>query len=125
MTKTYAQLQKQIAKLQQEADDIRAKEVAGVVGRIQEAIAHYGLTVADLFPQPTVRNPRTSKTSAQPAKAAKGTETAKAKKPPAPPKYTDGQGKTWNGIGKRPGWFVSALATGKTATDLEIGAQQA
>lgn len=121
MTKTYAQLQKQIAKLKQEADAIRAKEVAGVIARIQEAIQHYGLTTADLFPAPPTRKARGAKTAkpAKPAKAASG------KKQPAPAKYTDGQGKTWNGIGKRPGWFVAALAAGKSAKDLEINAAQA
>ena len=121
MTKTYAQLQKQIVKLQQEADAIKAKEVAGVIERIQEAIQHYGLTTADLFPTKPARKGRGSKASAKTAQAGKA---AKGKKQPAPPKYTDGQGKTWNGIGKRPGWFVAALAAGKTAKDLEIGAPQ-
>jgi DNA-binding protein H-NS len=121
MTKTYAQLQKQIAKLQQEADAVRAKEVAGVIGRIQEAIEHYGLTAADLFASPPARKARDTKV----AKAVKPARAATGKKQPAPAKYTDGQGKTWNGIGKRPGWFVAALAAGKTAKDLEIGAQQA
>ena len=35
MTKTYAQLQKQIVKLQQEADAIKAKEVAGPDGHFK------------------------------------------------------------------------------------------
>lgn len=113
MTKTYAQLQKQIAKLEQEAEAIRKKEVAGVIGRIQEAIKHYGLTTEDLFP----------KAAAKVSKAA--TKPKAPKRAPAPAKYTDGAGKTWNGIGKRPGWFVAALAAGKTPKDLEIGAPKA
>lgn len=119
MTKTYAQLQKQIAKLQQEADAVKAKEVAGVIARIQDAIQHYGLTADDLFPAVASRSVRRPQAA---GKAAKVTRAAKPKKQPAPPKYTDGQGKTWNGVGKRPGWFVAALAAGKTAKDLEIGA---
>jgi len=114
MTKTYAQLQKQIAKLQHEANALRAKEVAGVVQRIQEAISHYGLTTADLFPPSGASKGKASKPVAKSAKT--------PKKQPAPPKYTDGAGKTWNGIGKRPGWYVTALASGKTAKDLEIAA---
>lgn len=43
-----AALNAQIAKLQAQAAALRAKEVAGVVARIREAIVHYGLTVADL-----------------------------------------------------------------------------
>lgn len=123
MTKTYAQLQKQIAKLQQEADAIKAKEVAGVVERIQEAIKHYGLTASDLFPVASSREGKGSRVAAKVVRTAKANRPQK--KPPAPPKYTDGQSKTWNGIGKRPGWFVAALAAGKTAKDLELAAAQA
>jgi len=38
MAKTYSQMQKQIAKLQREADALKNKEVGGVVARIKEAI---------------------------------------------------------------------------------------
>lgn len=117
MTKTYAQLQKQIAKLQQEANAVKAKEIAGVIERIQVAIQHYGLTAADLFPPAGARKSKLPRSSAKVAKLAKV-----PKKPPTPPKYTDGAAKTWNGIGKRPGWYVTALAAGKTPKDLEIAA---
>jgi len=39
MTQTYSQLVKKIAALQQKAASARAKEIAGVVDRIKEAIA--------------------------------------------------------------------------------------
>ena len=48
MTKTYAQLVKQIESLQGEADKLRRKEVEGVISRIRDAITVYGLTAADL-----------------------------------------------------------------------------
>jgi DNA-binding protein H-NS len=115
-TKTYAQIQKEIAKLQKEADAARAAEISGVVERIQEAIEHYGLTVADLFPGKAVRAIR------GPKAAAKGRG---AGKKPVAAKYTDGNGKTWSGRGKRPNWFKDALAAGKTPQDLEIGASKA
>lgn len=38
----------QIAVLQAKADAIRKQEVGEVVAKIKEAIAHYGLTAADL-----------------------------------------------------------------------------
>lgn len=120
MTKTYAQLQKQIAKLQQEANAVKAKEIAGVIERIQVAIEHYGLTAADLFPPAGTRKAKLPRASVKTTKLAKA-----PKKPPAPPKYTDGAGKTWNGIGKRPGWYVAALAAGKSPQDLEIAAPRA
>jgi DNA-binding protein H-NS len=107
MTKTYAQIQKQIEKLQQQATALRQKEVQGVIGRIKEAIAHYGLTVDDLFG-----------TRAAAPKAAK--KHAGNGKKTSVPKYRDEAGNTWTGRGKRPNWFLQALATGKTPQDLLI-----
>ena len=48
MTKSYAQIVKQIETLKQEAEKARRKEIEGVVGRIREAITVYGLTADDL-----------------------------------------------------------------------------
>ena len=36
------------------------------------------------------------------------------------PKYRSEDGRTWTGRGKRPTWFVEALAAGKTAEDLLV-----
>ncbi|TMG99564.1 MAG: H-NS histone family protein, partial [Betaproteobacteria bacterium] len=44
MTKTYAQIQKQIAALQRDAEKLKRQEVDGVIARIKEAIQVYGLT---------------------------------------------------------------------------------
>jgi DNA-binding protein H-NS len=46
--KTYTQIQAEIAKLERQANAARKGEVAGVVKRIKEAIAEYGLTAQDL-----------------------------------------------------------------------------
>jgi len=43
MTKTYAQIVKQIEVLKADAEKVRKKEVDGVVSRIREAISVYGL----------------------------------------------------------------------------------
>lgn len=119
---TLADIDAEIARLQKERDSIRASEVKEVVGRIKEAIAHYGLTAEDLGLGPKKRGPKpgTAATRVAPAKkrAARGSAKA-AKKAPGAPKYTNGE-KTWSGHGKRPGWFVDALAAGKTAEDLLI-----
>ena len=48
MTKTYAQIQKQIAALQRDAEKLKRQEVDGVIARIKEAIQVYGLTAGDL-----------------------------------------------------------------------------
>lgn len=122
MTRTYTQLQKQIAKLQKEAEAVKAKEVAGVVGRIKVAIAHYGLTPEDLFPASGAKRAK----ALQAPEAPKAAKVAKAaKKTPSTPRYTDGAGNTWTGIGKRPRWFLAAIEGGKTPKDLEITAPAA
>ena len=109
MAKTLASIQRQIDKLQKEATAIRAKEVGGVIERIQSAIAFYGLTVDDLF-------------GAKPAAKTRGRRKAagSAAKPKAERviKYQDGAGNKWTGHGKRPGWFKAALESGKTHEDL-------
>lgn len=129
MAKTYTQLQEQIAQLQRAADALMAKEAAAVVGRIKLAIAHYGLTSDDLFGSSTPKAPKAPKAS----RAPKGLNAAKAptaqaikpikagKKTPTPPKYRDDAGNAWTGNGKRPRWFLAAMANGKTPNDLEIG----
>jgi DNA-binding protein H-NS len=48
MTKTYAQIVKQIETLKQDAERARSKEIAGVVSRIRDAIKAYNLTADDL-----------------------------------------------------------------------------
>lgn len=118
MARTLAQIQSQIDKLQKEAQALRAKEISGVVARIKEAIAHYGLTPQELFGESAGQ-----KTRGKAAKSStRGAGKSAAKKPASPPKYRDEAGHTWTGHGKRPNWFKAALAAGKTAADLEIKA---
>lgn len=111
MATNLEKLEKQIARLQKEAEALRAKEVSEVVGRIKEAIAHYKLTPAELFG--AAAKPAGKKTRA----ARKG---APAKKPASVVKFRDEAGHVWSGRGKRPNWFKEALAAGKTADDLLV-----
>lgn len=107
MAKTYADIQKEIASLQRAAEVLRRKEIDGVVQRIKVAIASYGLTAADLGfgDESSARAPRRR-------------ASAKAAKPAATAKYRDESGKTWTGHGRRPAWFLAALAAGKSPEDL-------
>lgn len=119
---TLADINAEIARLERERDAIRASEVKEVVGRIKEAIAHYGLTAEDLgLGQKKRGRPAGKAAEGAPAKKRAGRGAAKsAKKAPGAPKYGDGTGKTWTGHGKRPQWFVEALAAGKSAEDLLV-----
>lgn len=110
MAKTYADIQKEIASLQRAAEVVRRKEIDGVVQRIKVAIASYGLSAADLGFDVGV------KSRAMRGRAA--TKAAKSAKSAGTPKYRDESGKTWTGHGRRPAWFLAALAAGKTPDDL-------
>jgi DNA-binding protein H-NS len=117
LAKSLAQLNEQIAKLQREADALQAKEVAGVVARIRDAIEHYGLTPAQLFDAP--------RASSGKAKAP-AREQTRRKRPGAPARkrgvirFRDEAGNSWTGHGKRPNWFKAALEAGKTPDDLAV-----
>lgn len=109
---TLSQLQNQIAKLEAQASQIRKKEAASVVAKIKEAIAVYGLTAADLGL--SSRGPRTGAVTAGRKSSARKSRKAKAGKV----KFQDGNGNTWTGHGRRPQWFIDAVASGKTADQL-------
>jgi DNA-binding protein H-NS len=116
MTKTYAQIVKQIETLKQDAEKVRRSEIAGVVSRIQEAIAVYGLTAEDLgFGGKKAKAPKAAKTA-----LFKRRKIATAAKTPAVVKYRNETGGTWGGRGKRPDWLRAALASGKTLADFEV-----
>ncbi len=111
MARTLVQIKRQIAQLEKEAEQVRMKEVAGVIQRMKTAIDFYGLSADDIFGP------------AQKATVEGGNKTAvkKPKKRPSPPKYRDpATGKTWTGHGMRPGWFVQAIESGKKAEEMAV-----
>lgn len=116
MAKTLPQLQKQIAALQRQADAIKKKESKGVVARIKDAIVFYQLTPADLG------FAAARKAAAGPAKAAKAPAVRKGRGRKAAGKirFRDGAGNAWTGHGRRPKWFVDALAAGKSREDMAV-----
>ena len=109
MPQSYQQIQKQIETLQRQAEKLRTQELDGVISRIKVAIAHYGLTAEQLgFGART----NSTKRKARVGKAAL----------PRSVKYSDGQGNSWSGIGKRPYWLRDALAAGRTLEEFATGA---
>ena len=118
MGKTYAQIQKEIASLQERADELKKQEVGEVIYKIKAAIGEYGLTASDLglTGKPggkTGRTPmaRNARSAGQPAKSARKKTAVK---------YRDDLGNTWVGMGKRPQWIHDALAKGKTLEDFRV-----
>jgi len=117
----------QIAALQARAEAIRRQEVGDVVAKIKDAIAHYGLTAADLgLASATPKTAKALKASmaVKPGRKPGPKAAGAARKPKTArvAKFTDGQGRTWSGIGKRPDWFKAALASGKTPEELLVKA---
>ena len=114
MTKTYAQVMKQIDALSREAERLRRKEVDGVIARIKESIAAYGLTAADLGlgakrgPKPGFK------------RATKGEKVNGKGKAVKAVRFRDDSGNTWVGRGHRPQWLKDALAAGKTMGDFAV-----
>lgn len=106
MAQTYSQIQKQIEILQRQADALRNSEVKGVVDRIKVAIAHYGLTAAQLGLGP-------GQTAARPKKAL-----ASSAKPGA--RFSDGNGNAWSGRGPRPLWLRNALTAGRSIDEFRV-----
>ncbi|MBT2322749.1 H-NS histone family protein [Variovorax paradoxus] len=106
MTQSYKQIQKQIEALQRQAEKLKNQEVDGVVARIKEAIAHYGLTAQQLG-----FGPGAGVAKAKAKKAARATSA----------KYSDGSGNSWSGRGPRPHWLRDALKAGRALEEFAAG----
>jgi DNA-binding protein H-NS len=115
MTKTYAQIVKQIDSLKQEAEKIRRGEVDGVIKRIRDAINFYNLSASDLGLNLKAKGGANKLAAPIKRRKRKG-----AAKTPAPVKFTNGAGGTWGGRGKRPNWLREALAAGKQLSDFAV-----
>ena len=109
MTQSYKEIQRQIETLQRQAEKLRKQEINGVIARIKVAIAHYGLTPEQLG---FGAGAGTSKTKAKTGRGA----------PARSVKYSDGQGNSWSGMGKRPNWLREAIDAGRSLEEFATGA---
>ncbi|MDD3935669.1 H-NS histone family protein [Rhodoferax sp.] len=92
-------IQNQIAILQKQAEEIRARELAQTIQDILGKMDAYGITVEDL----ERARGRTRKSVA----AAKSGN-------PAPAKYRGPNGETWSGRGLMPRWLAALVAQGQS-----------
>lgn len=120
MKKSYAQLVKQIEGLQAEAEKLRQQEIAGVVAKLRETIAQYGLSAEDLGLAGKAAAKPAAKKRAKAAKPAAKARRAGRKTSAAAVRYRDDAGNSWVGIGKRPQWIRDALASGKKLEDFAV-----
>lgn len=98
---TYKELVQQIEKLQQQAENLRKKELQDVIAEVKAKIQQYGLSAFDLG---LARGKSKS--------SAKGTVKPKYKNPAT--------GKTWTGRGRAPKWIVEAEEAGKKRESFRI-----
>jgi DNA-binding protein H-NS len=96
------EIQNQISQLQMQEKKIRAAHLATVISDMNQKIAAYGLTPADLK----------FKSDAPKAETPKATKKAVVK-------YRDGSGNTWSGRGLKPKWLATAIANGAQLTEFE------
>lgn len=106
VAKSLSQIQSQIQKLQKEVDAVRSAAIA----RIRKEMAQHGLTAEDLFGE------------ARSTFIGNGRATKGKAKADRPPKYADGSGNTWGGMGKRPAWIREALEAGRSLEEFLVGA---
>lgn len=108
--RTLKEIDNEIAKLTAEADAIRA-EKAGVIARMKEAVAYYGITAEEMG----FSVKRKAKASA------KSNGKAKPKAPAATRvRFKDDKGNAWSGYGRKPQWLNDLLASGKTLDDFRV-----
>ena len=107
-TPTLQQIEEQIAALQRQRDSLQSRERVDVIDKIKVAIAHYGLTAADLGLVGTGKRGRK-------AAAGKAAATGKVQ---GRIKYRDDAGNSWSGFGRKPRWLVDAVAGGKPLNEL-------
>ena len=98
---TYAEIQSQILRLQQEAEALRKNEIAKTIEDVKAKIAQYGLSARDLGLEVVAKRGRKSRTREGAAAA----------------RFVGPNGQTWSGFGRQPQWMRDALAAGKRKED--------
>ena len=96
--KSYKSVKEQIAKLEKEAENLRQRELKGIIAQVRRTIEQYELTPADLGlgSAPKARGRKAGAKKATRARASIGVA-----------KYRDpATGRTWTGRGRPPTWMI-------------------
>lgn len=112
------QLQAQIEQLQQQAQEIRAKEFASTVQDILAKMQAFGITVKDLQITKVVKGNKGKVTA-----AAKKTKSPKRAVNVVAAKYRGPNGETWSGRGLTPKWLSALIAQGQSKELFAVNAQ--
>ena len=114
-------IQSQIASLQKQADEIKAKDFQSTVQEILTKMQAFGITVKDL------QAVKPGKAGRGKAKVVVGKEPKAAKAPkksttPVAAKYRGPNGETWSGRGLTPRWLATLIAQGQAKEAFAINA---
>jgi DNA-binding protein H-NS len=82
---TYKELQDQITKLKQDAEEVRLKEIDGAIAQIKALMNDYGISVQDIEGPGRRKGAKTSSLSNV--------------------QFKDNAGNTWSGRGRMPAWL--------------------
>jgi len=101
---TYLELKAKAEKMMAEAEELRIKELDGVIAEIKQKIKEHGLTAEDL--------------GLAGGNKKRSVRTAQVK---PPRRYRGPNGEIWSGgRGRKPNWVSEALANGKKLDDFAI-----
>lgn len=119
-TPTSSELIQQSEALRRQAEALKAKEKPQVVSSIKAAIAHYGLTAADLGLIDAKKSAKKTRGKATTSPEEKSPTKKKSAKKRSAKQYRDASGHSWSGFGPRPQWLKDALAAGATEESLLV-----
>ena len=117
-------IQSQIASLQKQADEIKAKDFQSTVQEILTKMQAFGITVKDLQAVKPVKSRKAGRGKAK-VVVGKEPKAAKAPKKPTTPvaaKYRGPNGETWSGRGLTPRWLATLIAQGQAKEVFAINA---
>lgn len=115
--KTYIQALNDIEELKKRAENLRVQEFGPTIERFKKAISIYGIQPSDVFTAEELsQNQPLQNVFAKPTQVAQAAPAVSSNKQnavgAASPKYISANGETWGGHGRRPQWFVDAIAKG-------------
>jgi DNA-binding protein H-NS len=115
-------IQSQIAKLEKQAADIKAKEFDKTLQDILAKMQAFGITLKDV--QLAMGKPRAKRGKGKVTAAAKpaGKRAVKRKGATVAAKYHGPNGETWSGRGLMPRWMAALVAKGRSKEDFVIRA---
>lgn len=124
MAKSYSDLLAARHALDAQIEAARKREAAGVIKRIREAIAVYGLTAEDVFGDVPSKSrvPKISKTTKKgaPRETTRKKTRVKTSHHKRPVKYSDGMGNTWSGGGSMANWLRQKLDEGHSLDEFLV-----